>query len=122
MILKNKTELSTIVITHKLKIKWEWTKYISEKMAESIFKQFKDQKTKIITIVNEENFSFITKYKSEIDLIKLNSESRDFEDTLFLSWLSEERKETIRDIWGIRQKERKSRTNTVLQNIIKSFN
>ena len=30
---KTKNELSADVITHKLKIKWEWTKYVTKKFA-----------------------------------------------------------------------------------------
>lgn len=120
MILKDKTssELSTEVITHKLKLKWENDKYISQKWAKHIYKQLEDETRSVIVISNPENFTYVTRYKSEVNLIPLDGEKRSFEDILFLSRLSESQKEIVRWIWETRWKERKQRTNGILQNII----
>lgn len=115
---KTKNELSSDVITHKLKIKWEWTKYVTKKFAESLFEQILDQTKQTITIVNPKTLAYVTKYKSEIELIPLDWENSDFEDILYRFWLSERQKEEVREIWDLRKKEKKPRTNGVLKNII----
>lgn len=115
---KKSTELSTDVITHKLKIKWEGTRYITQEFAKEIFAQIKDGSKQTITIVNPKTFTFITKYKSEVDVMKLDDENSDFEDFLYRYWLTESQKEEVRDIWEMRKKEKKPRTKWVLKNII----
>ena len=115
---KTKNELSSDVITHKLKIKWEWTKYVTKKFAESLFEQILDQTKQTITIVSPKTLAYVTKYKSEIELIPLDWENSDFEDILYRFWLSERQKEEVREIWDLRKKEKKPRTNGVLKNII----
>lgn len=114
-------ELSVDVITHKLKIKWEWVKYIWKKVAENIFNQLSDKNNSTITIANPNNLTYITKYRSEVDLIPLDKESKDFEDILYMSHLSEDQKEEVRDIWELRKKEKKHRSEGILKNIINSF-
>jgi len=115
---KTKNELSADVITHKLKIKWEWTKYVTKKFAESLFEQILDQTKQTITIINPKTLAYVTKYKSEIELIPLDWENSDFEDILYRFWLTESQKEEVREIWDLRKKEKKPRTNWVLKNII----
>ena len=115
---KTKNELSADVITHKLKIKWEWTKYVTKKFAESLFEQILDQTKQTITIINPKTLAYVTKYKSEIELIPLEWENSDFEDILYRFWLTESQKEEVREIWDLRKKEKKPRTNWVLKNII----
>lgn len=115
---KKSTELSADVITHKLKIKWEWTKYVTKKFAESLFEQIADQTKQTITIVNPKTLAYVTKYKSEIELIPLDWENSDFEDLLYKYWLTESQKDEVREIRNLRKKERKTRTNWVLKNII----
>lgn len=115
---KTKNELSADVITHKLKIKWEWTKYVTKKFAESLFEQILDQTKQTITIINPKTLAYITKYKSEIELVPLDWENSDFEDLLYRYWLTEGQKDEVREIRNLRKKERKPRTNGVLKNII----
>lgn len=115
---KKSTELSSDVITHKLKIKWEWTKYVTKKFAENLFEQIADQTKQTITIINPKTLAYVTKYKSEIELIPLDWENSDFEDFLYRYWLTESQKDEVRDIWALRKKEKKPRTNWVLKNII----
>ena len=115
---KTKNELSADVITHKLKIKWEWTKYVTKKFAESLLEQILDQTKQTITIINPKTLAYVTKYKSEIELIPLDWENSDFEDILYRFWLTESQKEEVREIWDLRKKEKKPRTNWVLKNII----
>ena len=115
---KKSTELSADVITYKLKIKWEWTKYVTKKFAESLFEQIADQTKQTITIVNPKTLAYVTKYKSEIELIPLDWENSDFEDLLYKYWLTESQKDEVREIRNLRKKERKTRTNWVLKNII----
>jgi len=115
---RKNNELSTDVITHKLKIKWEPTKYITSKFAQELFAQIADPSKQTISIVNPKNFTYITKYKSEIELICLDWENSDFEDFLYKYWLTESQKEEVRDIRELRKKEKKPRTNWVLKNII----
>ena len=115
---KPKNELSADVITHKLKIKWEWVRYITYKFAQELFEQIADNSKQTITIVNPKTFTYITKYKSEIEIVPLDWENSDFEDFLYTYWLSERQKEEVREIWEMRKKEKKPRTNGVLKNII----
>ena len=115
---RKNNELSTDVITHKLKIKWEPTKYITSKFAQELFAQIADPSKQTISIVNPKNFTYITKYKSEIELICRDWENSDFEDFLYKYWLTESQKEEVRDIRELRKKEKKPRPNWVLKNII----
>lgn len=115
---KPKNELSADVITHKLKIKWEWVRYITYKFAQELFAQIADNSKQTITIINPKNLTYITKYKSEIEIVPLDWENSDFEDFLYKYWLSERQKEEVREIWEMRKKEKKPRTNGVLKNII----
>lgn len=114
-------ELSTELITHKLKIKWEWVKYITKKLAMDIFEQLSDKDKTSILISNPKTLLFITKYRSEVDLIPLDWETKSFEDTLYFSWLPEHKKEIVRETRDLRKKENKSLTNWVLQNIINNL-
>lgn len=115
-------ELSTELITHKLKIKWEWVRYISKKMAENIFNQLSDNSKWSIVIANPETLTFITKYRSEVDLLPLDKETKDFEDILYMSWLSDNQKERVREIRDIRKQEKKQLSKWILDNIIISIN
>lgn len=115
---KKSTELSTDVITHKLKIKWEEPKFITKKMADKIFEQLTNKDLKTVTLINEKTSTYIQKYKTEIELISLDGENSDFEDFLYKYWLNERQKSEVREIWDLRKKEKKPRTNGVLKNII----
>ena len=115
---KTKNELSADVITHKLKIKWEWVRYITYKLTQELFAQIADNSKQTITIINPKNLTYIIKYKSEIEIVPLDWENSDFEDILYKNWLSERQKEEVREIWDLRKKEKKPRTNWVLKNII----
>ena len=115
---KTKNELSADVITHKLKIKWEWVRYITYKLTQELFAQIADNSKQTITIINPKNLTYIIKYKSEIEIVPLDWENSDLEDLLYKYWLTESQKDEVRDIWNLRKKERKPRTNGVLKNII----
>lgn len=115
---KTKNELSADVITHKLKIKWEWVRYITYKLTQELFAQIADNSKQTITIINPKNLTYIIKYKSEIEIVPLDWENSDFEDILYKYWLTESQKEEVRDIRELRKKEKKPRTNGVLKNII----
>jgi hypothetical protein len=114
-------ELNTNIITHKLKIKWEWESYITKKNAENIFQQLTDPNKSHVIIANYETMTYITKFKSEVELINLKDDENNFEFILHKNWLKEHEKEKIRDIRKQRKKENKSLTNWVLQNIINSI-
>lgn len=114
-------ELSTELITHKLKIKGEWVKYITRKFAENIYGQLIDKEKTNVIIANPKTLTFITKYKSEVDLIPLDKDSQSFEDTLYYSWLPEHKKELVREARELRKKENKTLTILVLKNIIDNF-
>jgi len=101
-------ELSKDVITHKLVIKWELTKYIWEEFAKWIFSQLANPEKKTITIANPESLLFITKYRSEVQLIPLNNDTRTFEDKLNMYWLKDFQKERFRSIWEERKRTNKS--------------
>ena len=115
-----KTELSTDLISHKLIIKWIWTKYITKTFAEWIFNQL-NWNEKTITIANQDNLTYIQKYRSEISLIPLDWEDKNIEDILYFSWLSESKKEQVRQIMSIRKKENKSISEGVLKQIIETY-
>lgn len=115
---KTKNELSADVITHKLKIKWEWVRYITYKLTQELFVQIADNSKQTITIINPKNLTYIIKYKSEIEIVPLDWENSDFEDLLYRYWLTEGQKDEVREIRNLRKKERKPRTNGVLKNII----
>ena len=101
-------ELSTSLITHKLVIKWEWIKYIWEDFAKWIFSQLANPEKKTITIANPETLLFITKYRSEIQLVPLDNENQSFEDKLEMYWMNEWQKNKMRNIWDQRKKDNKS--------------
>lgn len=115
-------ELSTELITHKLKIKGQDTRYITEKIAKSLYEQLEDDSKKTVTIKNPKTFTFMSKYKSEVEILPLDWEDSSFEDKLYLSWLKESQKIQVREIWENRKKEKKARTDWVLSNIIDSIN
>ena len=114
------TELSTDLISHKLIIKWIWTKYITKKFAEWIFAQLNSKEWNI-TIANPENLTYIQKYRSEVVLLPLDWEDKSLEDLLYLSWLSESKKEEVRHIIDQRKSEKKRITETIIKNIIESL-
>jgi len=101
-------EISTNLVTHKLVIKWEWVKYIWEDFAKWIFSQLANPEKKTITIANPKTLLFITKYRSEIQLVPLDNENQSFEDKIEMCWLNEWQKEKMRNIWKQRKKENKS--------------
>lgn len=115
------TEITKEVITHILKIKWEWVKYISKILAENIFKQLSDPNKKTIIITNANNFTYIQKYRNELVLIPLDKDNKDFEYLLYASWLPEHTKDRIREIWDLRKKEHKSLSDDVLKKIIEKY-
>ena len=115
------TKLSKNVITHKLTIKWEWTKYIPEDFAKTIFSQLADPTKKTITIANPEIMLFITKYRSEVQLVPLDNENRSFEDKIQMSWLNIDQRERFRNIWIQRKKENKSISDISFNKLIKAI-
>jgi hypothetical protein len=115
------TQLSTELITHKLKIKWEGTKYISKKLAESIFSQLADVNTKSVNISNPATLTYFSKYKSEIELYPLWDDEKTLEDTLYLNWFSEAQRAYFRGIWEQRIKDNKSTSKIVLDEMIKVY-
>lgn len=115
-----KNELSKDVITHKLKIKGQDVRYITKEMAKSLFKQLDDDSKKLVTIKNSKTLTFMSKYKSEVEILPLDWEDSNFEDKLYISGLSEFQKVKVREIWEGRKKEKKIRTDWVLKNIIES--
>ena len=117
----NTKALSTDLITHKIKIKWEWVKYITKKFAENIFSQLNDQSKNTINIVNPRTLTYITKYKSEVDLIPLDQENKNFEDVIYMSWLTDTNKDVVRDIRLLRRKDRKSLSMVCLDQIIEDI-
>ena len=115
------TELSLEIISHKLIIKWIWTRYISKKFAENIFAQL-SSKEWTITITNPQNLTYIQKYRSEVTLLPLDWEDKSLEDLLYMSWLSESKKEEIRGIIETRKSEKKKVTENIIKEIINTFN
>lgn len=115
------TELSTELVTHKLEIKGEPTRYITKKQAEYIFTQLTDKEKTQVEIISKETLTYLTPYKRDVKLIQLWAEDKTFEDKLILSWLWNTDKERVREIWNLRKKEGKAQTDWVLQNIIDSF-
>ena len=113
-------ELSTELITHKLIIKWIWTKYITRKFAEWIFAQLNSKEWSII-IANPENLTYIQKYRSEVVLLPLDWEDKSLEDLLYMSWLKESKKEEVRQMVENRKQEKKPVTETIIKNIIESL-
>lgn len=113
-------ELSTELISHKLIISWIWTKYITKRLAETIYKQLTSWE-KTITISNPETLTFIQKYRSEVTLLPLEKEDKSLEDMIYMSWLSESKKDEVRAIIAIRKEEKKSIVNSVIKEIIESI-
>ena len=111
-------ELSTELVTHKLIISWVWIKYITKKFAENIFSQLIDEKTKTVKISNPSNFTYLEKYKNDVQLFPLDDEEKSTEDIIALSWLSQIKKEEVRGIIEERKKEKKPVTSAVISNII----
>lgn len=114
-------ELSKSLITHKLVINWIGTKYIDKDFATYIFNQLNDKNQKVIIISNPETLTYFQKYKNEIELLPLDKNSKDFEDILFMSWLSEEKKQEVREILQQRKSDKKPITETIIRNIINSL-
>lgn len=112
--------LSTELITHKLKIKWEWTRLISRKLAENIFNQIIDKTRSTIEICNPHNLTYIQKYKSEVSLIPLEDEELTIEELIIVSWLSKSKQEEVRYICETRKKEKRKVNEQILKNIINS--
>lgn len=111
------TELSTEFITHKLIIKWETKpRYITNKVAQAIFQQLTDPNKNTVSIINYEKMSYLNKYKTEIELVELDTETRSFEDKLI--WLTATQKEKVRELRDDREKEWKRKNDMILQNII----
>ena len=115
------TQLSTEVLTHRLKIKWEGTRYITRKLAEHIFQQLSDQNSKTVTISNPKTLTYFQKYKTEVELFELKVEERSFEDMLHNAGLKEHEKDYIRSVWEERKKERKSTSDAVLQEMLRVY-
>ena len=113
------TELSTEIISHRLIIAWIWTKYVSKDFAEWIFKQLTSWE-KTITIANPKTLTYIQKYRNEITLLPLEKDDKDIEYLLYISWLSEAKKEEVRSMVEIRKQEKKSIVTSVIQEIIES--
>lgn len=113
-------ELSTELITHKLVIKWVWDRYITKKFAENIFNQLTNDK-KTIKIINPKTLTFIEKYKNEVELYPLDDEEKSVEDKIALSWLSQRKKEELRQILETRKQDKKPITDKILDNIISSL-
>ena len=65
------TQISTQVFTHLLKIKGFPNKPITEKFAKHIYDQLVDTNTKTVVIANPETLTHITRYKNDIELLKL---------------------------------------------------
>lgn len=114
-------ELSTDIITHSLKIEWIGTKYIWKQFAETIFKQLTDPNSKVVTIANPKTLTYIQKYKNEVTLLELDEETKDSEYYIYISWLSDSKKQAIRDLLEIRKKEWKKTSKTSLQEIINTY-
>ena len=115
------TELSTELITHKLQIKGESTRYISKETAEMIFSQLTDESLTRVNIINQKTLTYISAYKWDVRLTPIEWEEKNFEDTLFASCLSHEKKERVRIMWNNRKNEWLPQTDGVLRNIIESF-
>ena len=114
------TQRSTEVITHKLIIKWIGTRYIWKKFAENIFNQLNNPEQKVIIISNTETLTYFQKYKTDVELLLLDNETKDIEYLLYISNLSESKKDEIREVIENRRRERKSINGTIVQEIIKS--
>ena len=80
-----------------------------------------DENTKTVTITNSNTLTYISKYKSEVELTELQGEDKSFEDSLHHAGLKEHQKEYIRSIWEQRKKDRKTMSDTVLQAMIKTY-
>lgn len=115
------TQLSTQVFTHFLKIKWLKDRPVTEKFAKTIFDQLIDENNKTVRIVNPESLTYIQRYKNDIELIKLWDWDNTLEDTMYSKWLSDSDKERFRGIWKQRQKEWKSTSDTVMQEMIQAL-
>lgn len=111
------TELSTEFITHKLIIKWETKpRYITSKVAKAIFEQLTDPKLNTVSVINYEKMTYLNKYKTEIELVELDDETRSLEDKLI--WLTSTQQDKVRELWYSRDKEWKRKNDMILQNII----
>lgn len=114
-------ELSTDIITHSLKIEWIWTKYITKKLAETIFKQLMNPDSKVVTIANDKTLTYIQKYKNEVTLLELDEETKDNEYYIYISWLPESKKQAVRDKLEQRKKDWFKTSKWALQEIINTF-
>lgn len=114
-------ELSTDIITHSLKIEWIGVKFIDRKFAEIIFKQLTDPNSKVVTIANPKTLTYIQKYKNEVTLLELDEETKDTEYYIYVSWLSEAKKQAVRDKLEQRKKDWFKTSKWALQEIINTF-
>ena len=118
---KTMTQLSTQVFTHLLKIKGFPNKPITEKFAKHIYDQLVDPNTKTVVIANPETLTHITRYKNDIELVKLWEGENMLEDMMHTYWLKEHEKDHFRKIWEDRKKERKSTSNEVMEKMLQAF-
>jgi len=114
------TDISCDVITHRLKIKWMDVKYITYKTAQNIFDQIVNPDQSSVTILNPENLTFISKYKSDIELIPIEWMEKTAEDLIYSKWLSKSEKETLRIILEARKKDNQPITEWIIINIIEA--
>ena len=114
-------ELSTDIITHSLKIEWIGTKYIWKKLAEIIYNQLTNPDLKVVTIANPKTLTYIQKYKNEVTLLELDEETKDTEYYIYISWLSESKKQAVRDKLEQRKKDWFKTSKWALQDIINIF-
>ena len=115
------TQLSTELITHRVKIKGEGTRYITRKTAESIYSQLIDESTKTVNISNPDTLAYFSKYKTDIELYPLDSEERTLEDSLHFSGLKQAQKEQIRISISNRKKEGRTTSPEQLQAMIEKM-
>jgi hypothetical protein len=115
------TQLSTELITHRVKIKGEGTRYITRKTAEDIYSQLTDLNTKTVNIANDDTLAYFSKYKTDIELYPLDQEERTLEDSLHFSGLKQAQKEQIRLAISNRKKEGRTTSQEQLQAMIEKM-
>jgi len=115
-------ELSTEVITHKLKIRGQEVRYITKLLAESLYKQLENESKQTVTIKNSKTLTFMTKYKTEVEILPLDKEEGNIEDILYTAWLNELQKNQVREIIKIRKSNipHSILTPTIVKNMIES--
>jgi len=114
-------ELSTQVFTHLLKIKGLPNKPITEKFARNIYEQLVNPESKTVVISNPDTLTHITRYKNDVELLKLWEGENTLEDMMYSYWLQEHEKERFRLLWEDRKKQRKSTSNTVMKQMLEAF-